>query len=161
MSPEQPPVIVAFDGSPESQAAVRAAAELFPGRPLVVASVWEPGLALALTPPTDSISGIAYSAPDPETMRLVDRTQHEHATATAEAGAQLARELGAEAQPHAVAEDVDVAETLAGLADQRDAAAVVVGSRGLGRVKSRLLGSTSQGLLRHAKRPVVVVRAPE
>jgi nucleotide-binding universal stress UspA family protein len=28
-------------------------------------------------------------------------------------------------------------------------------------MKSRLLGSTSQGLLRHTRRPVIVVKAPE
>ena len=161
MSTDESPVVVAFDGSPESEAAVSAAARLFPTRPLVVLSIWEPGLALALTPPTDSLSGIAYAGPDPETMRRVDKSQHDHATDTAEAGAKLARSRGAAAEPHAVAEDVHVAETIAGEAEQRDAAAIVVGSRGRGRVKSRLHGSTSQGLLRHTHRPVVVVRTPE
>jgi nucleotide-binding universal stress UspA family protein len=37
----------------------------------------------------------------------------------------------------------------------------VVGSRGLGRVKARLLGSTSDGLLRSTNRPVLVVRTAE
>ncbi len=161
MSIDESPVVVAFDGSPESEAAVTAAARLFPARRLVVVSVWEPGLALALTPPTDSLSGIAYAGPDPDTMRRVDQSQHDHATDTAEAGAKLARSLGAEADAHAVAEDVDIAETIAGAAKERGAAAVVIGSRGLGRVKSRLLGSTSQGLLRHTHLPVMVVRTPE
>ena len=159
MSTDERPVIVAYDGSPESEAAVRAAAGLFTGRTLVVVSVWEPGLAMAMTSPPDGLSGLSYGAPSPDTMAMIDRVQHERATETAEAGAALARELGAGAEPHAVADEVDVAETLAGVADARDADALVVGSRGLGRVKSRLLGSTSQGLLRHTKRPVVVVRA--
>ena len=161
MSIDESPVVVAFDGSPESEAAVTAAARLFPARRLVVVSVWEPGLALALTPPTDSLSGIAYAGPDPDTMRRVDESQHDHATDTAEAGAKLARSLGAEADAHAVAEDVDIAETIASAAQERGAAAVVIGSRGLGRVKSRFLGSTSQGLLRHTHLPVMVVRTPE
>jgi nucleotide-binding universal stress UspA family protein len=159
MSTDERPVIVAFDGSPESEAAVRAAAGLFAGRTLVVVSVWEPGLAMAMTSPPDGLSGLSYGAPSPETMAMIDSVQHDRATETAETGAALARELGAGAEPYAVADEVDIAETLAGVADARDADALVVGSRGLGRVKSRLLGSTSQGLLRHTKRPVVVVRA--
>ena len=78
---------------------------------------------------------------------MVDRVQHERASDAAEAGAAMARGLGADAEPHSVPDEVNIAETLAGLADERDAAALVVGSRGLGRMKARLLGSTSQGLL--------------
>ena len=39
------------------------------------------------------------------------------------------------------------------LADEHDAAAIVVGSEGLGAVKSALFGSVSAGLLHHCKRP--------
>ncbi len=161
MSTDERPVIVAFDASPESEAAVRAAAGLFSGRTLVVVSVWEPGLAMAMTSPPDGLSGMSYGTPDPETMATVDRMQNERATEAAEAGAALARELGADAVAHSVPDEVNIAETLVHLADERDAAAVVVGTRGLGRVKSALLGSTSRGLMHHTRRPVVVVRAPE
>ena len=39
------PVLIAYDGSDVSRAAVRHAAELFAGRPAVLATVWEPGMA--------------------------------------------------------------------------------------------------------------------
>jgi nucleotide-binding universal stress UspA family protein len=157
---DERPVVVGFDGSDESEAAVREAAALFRDRTLVVVSVWEPGLALAMTQP-DELSGVSAIPPSPETMAMMDRVQRERATDTAAAGAELARALGATVDPHPVPDEVNVAETIAGVAERRDAAAIVVGSRGLGRIKSTFLGSTSQGVLRHTKRPVVVVRAPE
>ena len=38
-------ILIAYDGSEVSRAAVRHAAELFGGHRVVVATVWEPGLA--------------------------------------------------------------------------------------------------------------------
>jgi nucleotide-binding universal stress UspA family protein len=158
MDEDARPVVVAFDGSAESHAAVTAAASLFRGRPLVVVSVWEPGMAMAAQPTPDP-TGLAYPLPDPEQIAIVDRIQSEHAASRAEAGATLARGLGAEAEALAVPDGGDVAETVDAIAGQREAAAVVVGSRGLGGVKSRLLGSTSRRLLHDSRRPVLVVRA--
>jgi nucleotide-binding universal stress UspA family protein len=152
------PVVVAFDGSPESQAALRAAASLFHDRLLVVVSIWEPGMAVAAQPVPDP-TGLSYPLPDPEQIATVDRIQSEHATSSAEAGASLARGLGAVAEAVAAPEGSDVAETVEAIAAQRGAEAVVVGSRGLGGVKSRLLGSVSRRLLHEAHRPVLVVRA--
>ena len=103
MSTHERPVVVAFDGSPESEAAVRAAADLFSARTLVVVSVWEPGLAMAMTSPPDGLSGLSYSAPDPETMATVDRMQNERASEAADAGAAQAREQGAPPDPPTVA----------------------------------------------------------
>ena len=123
MSTDERPVVVAYDGSPESQAAVRAAAELFRARTLVVVSVWEPGLALAMTAPPDGLSGMSYTPPAPETMAMMDDVERNRASDTATAGAELARSLGATVEPHPVPDDRDVAETLVGVADKRDAAA--------------------------------------
>jgi nucleotide-binding universal stress UspA family protein len=160
MSADQRPVVVAYDGSAEAQAAVRAAAGLFAGRTLLIVSVWEPGLALAMAT-TPDLSGLTYMPPSVEEAAMVDRAQRDHAADTANAGAELARELGATAEPRPVPDEVDIAETIASLADESDACAVVVGSRGLGRIKSRLLGSTSQEMLRRTDRPLLVVRAPQ
>ncbi len=35
-------ILIAYDGSPDSQAAVKRAAELLPGQPVTVLTVWEP-----------------------------------------------------------------------------------------------------------------------
>src|SRR3954447_25937483 len=96
MGQDRQPVVVAFDGSAESDAAVRAAARLFPGRVVVVVTVWEPGLAMAMTGSApDHLSGLAYVAPSPETMAMVDEAPNERATDTASAGAGGPRRAGA------------------------------------------------------------------
>jgi nucleotide-binding universal stress UspA family protein len=151
------PVVVAFDGSEPSCAAVRAAAELFGGHRLLVVSVWEPGLAMVTTTRIDAM-GLAYPPPSDEEIRTVDRAERDHATSTATAGTQLATDLGAPAEAVPAPDGGDVAETIEAIAARHDAAAIVIGSRGLGRVRSTLLGSTSRRLLRDARRPVLVVR---
>ena len=56
-------------------------------------------------------------------------------------------------------DEANVAETIMSTAADRDAAAIVVGSRGHGAVRA-LFGSTSRHLVGHSTRPVLVVRAP-
>jgi nucleotide-binding universal stress UspA family protein len=159
-SPDRP-VVVAYDGSAEAQAAVREAATLFGASTLLVVTVWEQGLAAVALPPAPGDSGLPYMPPDPAEVAALDDAQRDRASGVAEGGAQLARELGAKAEARPVPDEADVAETVASIAEQGDACVVVVGSRGLGRVKRHLLGSTSQRLLRRAHCPVLVVRVPE
>jgi nucleotide-binding universal stress UspA family protein len=159
-APDIRPAVVAYDGSAEAQAAVREAVALLSPRPLVVVTVWESGLSAIVLTGSPGEAGLAYLPPDPDAIAAVDRAQSDHAAHVAEAGARLARELGATAEALHVPDEVDVAETLASIAEQRDASAIVVGSRGLGAIKARVLGSTSQKLLHHTRRPVLVVRAP-
>ena len=162
MPPDQAPVIVAFDGSRESAAAVRAATDLFAGRRLFIVSVWEPGLAVAFPAATDAfgVADVAYTTARPEDILAVDRAQHDHATSVAVAGVHLAREAGGSAEPVAVPEADDIADTIIDAAEFRGACAIVVGSRGRGKVRS-MFGSTSQALLHRTALPVLVVRAPE
>ena len=51
----------------------------------------------------------------------------------------------------------DPADEIVAYADSVDVDAIVVGCRGHGRIASAVLGSVSQGVLREARRPVVVV----
>jgi nucleotide-binding universal stress UspA family protein len=136
---------------------VRHAAGLFPGRPAVMVTVWEPGLALLPVGPQDALS-TPYIPADPEAVQAVDRAQREHATRVAAEGAELARSLGLTAEPHAVPDEADVAETVIYLAGQRGAAAVVVGSHGISGLRTRILGGVSRKLIERCELPVVVVR---
>ena len=53
----------------------------------------------------------------------------------------------------------DPTDEIVAYADTVDADLIVVGSRGHGTIASALLGSVSRGILREARRPVLVVRA--
>ncbi len=154
------PVIVSFDGSAPAEAALRVAVRELPGRHLVVVSVWEPGFTTAMLTPTD-LSGVTYAMPRPEEVATVDRLQRDHAKAVADAGVALATQLGATAEPMSARDDDNVARTIVAAAERYDAALIVVGSRGLGAVKARLLGSTTRRLLHDSRCPVLVVRDGE
>ena len=157
MAREAAPVLIAYDGSEVSRAAVRHAAELFAGRPAVLATVWEPGLAAVTVGLPDTI-GMGTLPPDPETVEAVDRVEREHAATMADDGAEFARSVGLAAEPHAVPDEFDVADTLIDIARERGAAVVVVGSHGISGLRSRVLGNVSRKLIEHCDRPVLVIR---
>jgi nucleotide-binding universal stress UspA family protein len=134
---------------------VSAAVTFFGGYRLFVVTVWEPGLAGLLA----SASGTALISPHGAMTAGAARAESTQVAEIARAGTELAAQLGASAEPIAIAEASSVAAAIASEADRLDACAVTIGSRGLGRVRGPLLGSTSQALLRGTARPVLVVRA--
>ncbi len=159
---KKPRLLIAYDGSDLAAAAVRSAAELFPGSAALVVTVWEPGLgAMVAVDPSLDVAGIAPVQLNPELVSELDKAGEQHAAIVAQEGAELAGSLGLDAQPHAIPDQVHVADTIVDLATQRDAAAVVVGSHGITGIRSRLLGSTSRHILERCRRPVVVIRPPE
>ena len=97
--------------------------------------------------------GVGTLPPDPATVEAVDRLQLEHASTVAGDGAEFARSVGLAAEPQAVPDEFDVADTLIGIARELGAAVVVVGSHGISGLRSRLLGSVSRKLIEHCDRP--------
>jgi len=150
------PILVAYDGSPEAKAALAQAAALFPGRRAVVATVWEPGLAAAIPDP----GGIGGPAAPVElgAAAEVDDLMAKRAAGVAAEGAERARQAGLQSESASTEDEGNVAETIGRMADEHQAAVVVVGSRGQSGLKARLLGSTSESILHHCRRPVLVVR---
>ena len=157
MARDAAPVLIAYDGSEVSRAAVRHAAELFAGRPAVLATVWEAGLAATPIGPPDAM-GMGTLPQDPRTIETFDRLQRERASTVAADGAELARSAGLVAEAQAVPDEVDVADTLIDIARERGAAVIVVGSHGISGLRTRLLGSVSRKLIQHCDRPVLVIR---
>jgi nucleotide-binding universal stress UspA family protein len=145
-------ILIAYDGSADSRAAVDLAAVVFPGAGTVVLSVWEPFLASAMrggwfldpvpvTPGADTLGARAAAA----------------IRETAGHGAERARRLGLDAEPRWVADVTNVWQAIVEAATNEAADVIVIGSRGLTGVRSALAGSVSQRVVRHAQRPVLVV----
>ncbi len=122
-SGRKPRIVVGYDGSELAKAALRGAAELFPGSPTVVVTVWEPGLGAMVAAGTGmDAAGALPLPPDPELVSEVDHAEEHHAAVVAREGAQLAGSLGLDAEPHAIPDRLDVADTIVDVASKRDAA---------------------------------------
>jgi nucleotide-binding universal stress UspA family protein len=131
------PILICYDGSPGARRAITGAAHLLPGLRAVVLDV---GQVLTVA---ESYAAFGPAVPDFEEYNA------EQARAQAEAGAEYARRAGFTAEARA---DV-AAPTWAGVVDvanEIDAAVIVVGSRGLRGIKERLEGSVSYQIAEHA-----------
>lgn len=137
-------VILGFDDSRCARAALAAAIEL--------AGRFDDRLVISF----------AYGPPD----RLRGEEWHEHQRALAEIGEKATQEALRHAQEAGIEAEVALvpdkpAAALLGLAQQRDARLIVVGSYGEGPIMGALLGSVPFKLLHRSPVPVLVVPAPE
>jgi len=142
-------ILVAIDGSAESDAAVRWAAQEAAMRqaPITLLHVVVP---------------VVTSWPVPSLQAEFNEWQEDNARQVIEGAEKMLRaDVGAAAVSdlHSQIEHAYVVPAL--VSASKDAEMVVVGSRGLGAVGRAVLGSTSGGLLRHAHCPVAVIHADE
>jgi len=146
-------ILLCYDGSADAQAAIDRAAQSMPGAQATVLTIWAPFL---VTINHAGALGLAASGVYVDN-RQVDlnrrRAAHEHATE----GAQRATAAGLHAEPRIAGQDGGSARTILAVAAEIDADIIVLGTRGLGGVKSFLLGSVSHDVVQHADRAVMVV----
>ena len=149
------PLVIGYDRSDAAREAIADAARLFPGRAALVVHVWS-------SPVRRSVAGTwLLNTPVDEVQQLaasLDEMYAGDADELADEGAALARDAGLDAEPVSPESERGVWRTIAALADERGAAAIAVGSRGRGSIAAAVLGSVSSGLVRDARRPVLVTR---
>jgi nucleotide-binding universal stress UspA family protein len=148
-------VLIGYDGSPDSQAAVERAGELFPGQAATMLAVWEPFVDVMARTGV----GAAYMAL--ANAEEIDNASEQAARERAAEGVERASRAGLDASPRADARGVTVAETILAAAADMQADVIVLGTRGLTGLKSVVLGSVSHAVLAHADRAVLVVPSPQ
>jgi nucleotide-binding universal stress UspA family protein len=143
-------VLIAYDGSDFAKAAIREAGEqLAGGHRAVLLTVFEP---------FDKIPffGVVGAPVEAKAMDELFETARAAAEKVADEGCELAREAGFEAEA-AVVLGAPVWNQIVEVADERDAALIVIGSRGLSGLKHVALGSVAAAVAQHSKRSVLIV----
>jgi nucleotide-binding universal stress UspA family protein len=140
------PILICYDGSADSDRAIVAAAALLGPHRAVVVDIGP------LLTGSESIAALSSVVPGTafEDMNM------DGAMEKARAGAGRAREAGFNAEPRA-----ELAEPfwqgIVDVADEIDAAVIVIGSRGLKGIREQFEGSVSHEVAAHAGRPVLIV----
>jgi nucleotide-binding universal stress UspA family protein len=138
-------ILICYDGTADSDRAIDAAAELFGRRRAVVVDIGP------VITPAESVIALT-SAP----VGAFEDLNLDSAREGARAGAERARRAGFDAEPRA-----EVAaptwEGIVDVADEIDAAVIVLGSRGLKGIREQLAVSVSHEVAEHARRPVLIV----
>ena len=145
------PLLLCYDGSENAKHAIREAAALLAPRRALVLTVWQDAAAIP------SLAWAGAALPDLEDVFAAAR---DGAARMAEEGAGIARATGFDAISIVAEAKGPIWVAVEQVAEEHDASAIVMGTRGLSGIKSLLLGSVSSGIVHHAQRPALVV-APD
>lgn len=137
-------ILIATDGSNDSELAIRRAVDLANETDAVLHLAYVMVLSHWMVP--DTLSDAQYQRLEEDARRLLDE-QAEKAQAAGGVTLQKHLKVGRRAD-----------EELIKLAEEIDADMIVVGSRGAGTISRALMGSDAESIVRHADRPVLVVR---
>ena len=148
-------VLLCYDGSQESANAIARAGELLDARRAVVANVWLGISMMTLHAPLAGPPAGAIA----EGASMIDESDRDRSEKRVAEGVELAEAAGFDARPVALHQERNVWWTLSEYVNEHHVSAIVVGARGRSRVARTLLGSTSSGLIHHAKAPVLLVPA--
>jgi nucleotide-binding universal stress UspA family protein len=143
-------ILICYDGSEGAARAIASAAALLGPRHAVV---------LDIAPPITPAEGVATISPVVP-GNAFEELNAADASRVAGRGAEIARSSGFDAEARAELA-VPTWEGIVDVADELDAAVIVIGSRGLTGLKEIAEGSLSHQVAEHAGRPVLIVPPPQ
>jgi nucleotide-binding universal stress UspA family protein len=149
MSVEDPrgPLVLCYDGSAAAEHAIRIAPVLVGrGRAARVLYAYKP---------TERSLGVAQAITGGRLEAPVRGAAEAHAVV--DRGVAIAADAGFEAEPLLMVADRPTAALVAETAEELDAPAIVMGTRGLSGLKSAVLGSVARDVVNAYHRPVVLV----
>src|ERR1017187_5538183 len=100
-------ILICYDGSPDSQAAIDRAGQLMPGETATVLTVWEPFIDVM----TRTGAGMAYW-PEGINLEEIDAAAEQSARARADEGVEHARRAGLNPELRTRARGATIAETI-------------------------------------------------
>jgi nucleotide-binding universal stress UspA family protein len=143
------PLLLCYDGSDGARRAIAEAARQFCSRTALALHVWESWMVEA--------PGLAGASGTVQRMAgELDQVASEQSKDRAAEGVQAAERAGFEAEGLSRRATRPAWRTVLDVAEERGCAVIVVGSRGLSGVYAAL-GSVSNGIAHHSRRPVLVV----
>ncbi|HEX5782621.1 MAG TPA: universal stress protein [Solirubrobacteraceae bacterium] len=155
MAPAVPHLLIAYDGSPSAETAVRAAASLFGNARASVATVpSEPTVHAGTAIPV--LPGMSADA----AQRVFDELRAEatrQADEITEQAIEQARTLGLDAEAVTISPSAPAWSALLHATQQVGADVLICGTRGRGAIARAVLGSTSSSLLHNTDVPLLVV----
>jgi nucleotide-binding universal stress UspA family protein len=149
-------ILICYDGSEDARAAIAHAADLMPQQPATVLTVWQPFFHWA----SRASFGLGGLPTFPDSLEI-DQASRDRAAEIAGEGSELAERAGLKSQATTCAQNSTIARAILGRAEELNADAIVMGSRGRSGVKSLVLGSVSHDVVQRADRAVVIVPSAE
>lgn len=152
--------LVCFDGSSQAAVAVRRGARLFPQLRAEVLHVWSPPAPTGALLREQAHEGGRRASSIDEVIEVLDKAGAAGAEQVAAKGVALAAATGWSAEPVVQRSYGGVWFDIVRIADEREAAVILVGARGLSRVRAPL-GSVSDAVVHLSRRPVLVARSAD
>ncbi len=147
-------IVICYDGSDSAKRAIGMAHSIVGDRPATLLHVWSP---------PDQVLADSFStrAGPVASLAEFEAAAREWAEQVTRDGCELARQAGFAVEPRVERAGVSVWKTILDAADELDAEAIVLGTRGRTAVQSALLGSVSNAVVHHSRRPTLIVPLPE